>query len=90
MSAAVVNVRRSLFWLALTISLTACGGDQPWECQKPADCVGKPGGNYCKVITGKGRCVVECLPAADGKDNCPPTYKCNGTADDGSLFCKPT
>jgi hypothetical protein len=73
--------------LALALCLTTCGDDKPWECEKPAECVGKPQANTCKVIGGHGRCVVECL-LVDGKDNCPPSFHCTGTADDGSLYCK--
>jgi len=74
---------------ALFLCLATCGDDKPKECEKPADCVGKPFGNYCKEVEGKGRCVIDCLPSPDGTDNCPPTYKCTGKADDGSLYCKP-
>lgn len=73
---------------ALFLCLT-CGDDKQAECEKPADCVGRPAGNYCKEIGGKARCVIDCLPAPDGTDNCPATYKCIGKADDGSLYCKP-
>jgi hypothetical protein len=86
----VDHARGHLRWIALALGLllTTCGGDNGPECVKPADCVGRPGGNYCKMIAGKAHCVTECLPAADGKDNCPPTYSCSGHADDGSLYCK--
>lgn len=79
----------SIATAALTLLLVTCGDDKAKECEKPADCVGRPAGNYCKEVEGKGRCVIDCLPAADGTDTCPPTYKCTGKADDGSLFCKP-
>jgi hypothetical protein len=81
---------RGYFWsiAALALFLSSCGDDKPWECEKSGDCVGRPGGNYCKEISGKGRCVVDCLPNADGTDTCPPTYACTGKADDGSLYCK--
>jgi hypothetical protein len=78
-------------WLTaavLALALATCGDDKPWECEKPADCVGRPSGNYCKEVSGKGLCVIECLLGADGKDTCPPTYTCTGKADDGSLYCK--
>jgi hypothetical protein len=83
----VDNTRGYLFAIALALFLTTCGDDKPWECTKPAECVGKPAGNQCKQIAGRGRCVIECL-VADGRDSCPPTYHCTGTADDGSLYCK--
>jgi hypothetical protein len=90
MSATVDQTRGYLRWivLGLGLALTSCGGDKPPECDQPADCVGRPGGNYCLVIGGKARCVNACAPAADGKDTCPPTYTCSGKADDGSLYCK--
>jgi hypothetical protein len=76
--------------LGLGLLLPTCGDDNGPECQKPADCVGRPAGNYCKTIAGKNRCVIECLPGADStQGNCPPSYTCTGKADDGSLYCKP-
>ena len=74
---------------ALGLFLSTCGDEKGPECTKPADCVGRPAGNHCKEIGGKGRCVIECLPTPDGKDNCPPNNACTGMADDGSLYCKP-
>jgi hypothetical protein len=87
----VDHTRGHLRWIVLGLGLllTTCGDEGGMDCQKPADCVGRPAGNYCKVVSGKGRCVIDCLPAADGKDNCPATYTCTGHADDGSLYCKP-
>jgi hypothetical protein len=84
-----VDFTRRLRWIVLGLGLLlpTCGDEQRAQCQKPADCVGKEGGNYCKVIMGKGRCVIECLPGPDGKDNCPPLFTCTGHADDGSLYC---
>jgi hypothetical protein len=83
-----VRNRRGFWWaVGLALSLTTCGEDKPFECTKPADCVGKPAGNECKFVAGKGRCVVACTPVTTGSDGCPPTAKCTGMADDGSDFC---
>jgi hypothetical protein len=84
-----IVAKRSGIWgaIALALCLTTCGDDKPFECTKPADCVGKPAGNDCKVVGGKGRCVFLCLPATSGSDGCPPTAHCTGTADDNSTFC---
>ena len=72
--------------VALALALTGCGDDKPPECTKPADCVGRPLADTCKVVKGHGRCVLSCA-TANGMDNCPATYHCTGTADDGSFFC---
>jgi hypothetical protein len=82
-------MRNRPLWLALALFLTTCGDDKPPECQKPAECVGKPDANTCKVVGGHGRCVYECV-LIDGKDNCPPLLHCTGTSDDGSTYCKPS
>jgi hypothetical protein len=87
-SFAVGIARRSLLWVALSLSLATCGDDKPWECQKPAECIGKPVANTCKEISGRGRCVYGCA-VVSGNDSCPPTYHCTGTADDGTLYCQP-
>ena len=74
---------------ALLLLLGACGDDPAPGCKKPADCVTVAGANTCKVVGGRGRCVIACT-LIDGKDNCPATYRCGGTADDGSQFCTST
>jgi len=86
-----MNRTRGYLWsiAALALFLCTCGDEKGAECEKPADCVGRPAGNYCKEISGKARCVIDCGVAPDGTDSCPPLYKCNGKADDGSLYCKP-
>jgi hypothetical protein len=91
MSGPVKHARGYLRWIVLGLGLlaTSCGDDKPFECEKPADCVGRPAGNYCKMVSGKGRCVIDCAPATAGTDTCPPTLTCNGHADDGSFYCKP-
>jgi hypothetical protein len=85
----VGNTRGVLACLALVLLLTTCSDDKPFECMKPAECVGRPGGSECKQVAGKGRCVQSCKPPAAGQtDNCPLTTKCDGKADDGSNFCE--
>jgi hypothetical protein len=83
-------LKRSGIWgvIALALSLTTCGDDKPFECTKPAECVGKPGGNDCKKVKSKGQCVFACAPVTGGgADGCPVTSHCTGTADDGTNFC---
>ena len=71
---------------ALAAFLATCGDEARPECKKPAECVGKPGANTCKIIGGHGRCVIGCT---GGQDNfCPPPLKCTGTADDATNFCQ--
>lgn len=84
-----VRMRREIwFAIGLALSLTTCGDDKAFECSKPADCVGKPAGNECKIVGGKGRCVIACAPATGGaSDGCPPTAHCTGRADDGTDYC---
>jgi hypothetical protein len=88
MSGSVARVYSRWIILAAGLWLTTCGDEKGPECEKPGDCVGRPAGNYCKVIASKARCVTDCQTTADGKDNCPTLYKCTGKADDGSLFCQ--
>lgn len=87
------HARRKLHCIVLGLALAglavSCGDEGSKECEKPADCVGKPAGNFCVKVSGKGHCVVQCQVGADGKDNCPLSYSCTGHADDQSLFCKP-
>jgi hypothetical protein len=89
MSAVVAKTYGYLVGLALALLVTSCGDDKPAECTKPAECVGKPLANTCKEVAGHGRCVISCI-VVDGQDNCPSLYKCTGTADDGSQYCKPS
>jgi hypothetical protein len=71
---------------AVALMAATCDDYKPFECTKPADCVGRPDVNACKILGGKGRCVQECL-VANGTHNCPPTYECTGKADDNSTYC---
>ena len=87
------NTRRGSFsiarWtaaFAVALCLCTCDDGQVFECKKPAECVGRPGADTCMVIGGKGRCVVGCA-SVNGMDNCPPAYRCAGTADDGGTYC---
>jgi hypothetical protein len=87
----VANTRGVLASLGLMVLLlTTCGDEKPFECKKPAECVGRPGGgNECKQVGGKGRCVTGCRPPAAGEiETCPISTKCDGKADDGSTFCE--
>lgn len=72
--------------LALALTLATCDEEKPFQCTKPADCLGRPGGGACKVVAGKGRCVVDCA-LVNGMHNCQPAYECTGMADDGSTYC---
>jgi hypothetical protein len=85
----IVSMRRGIWAvIALALSLTTCSDDEPFQCTKPAECVGKPGGNDCKKVMTKGRCVFACQPVSGGgSDGCPPTAHCTGVADDGTSFC---
>jgi hypothetical protein len=71
---------------ALALLPTTCGEEKPFECKSPAECVGRPSVNTCKVVGGKGRCVIGCV-SSGGSHNCPPNYTCGGMADDGSNYC---
>jgi hypothetical protein len=81
------SIARLTTTVAIALLLVTCGEDKPFECTKPAECVGRPGGGACKVVGGKGRCVVDCA-VVDGKDNCPPSYHCTGKDDAGGAFCE--
>jgi hypothetical protein len=82
--------KRNGIWglIVLALCLTTCGDDKPFECTKPAECVGRPNGNDCKKISGKGQCVFACAPVSGGgSDVCPAPSHCTGTADDGTTYC---
>ena len=76
-------------WAVAFLGLVAtCGGDDTFECKRPVDCATVPNATTCKKVDGHGTCVIDCA-SVNGRDNCPETFKCAGTADDGSTYCTP-
>jgi hypothetical protein len=77
--------RRAALLLVLASPVT-CGDDGPPQCQHPADCATVQGADSCKMVKGRGVCVLACA-VANGQDSCPSPFHCTASSDDGNKYC---